>query len=197
MSRNSFAARPATPPPPAPQTKLAPTVKRVITAAKMQTTVTRSYDPAYTVIDYPSGDVPRERGVCTDVVIRAFRDGAQVDLQKEVHEDMTRAFAAYPQRWGLSKPDKNIDHRRVPNLMTYFTRQKKSLPITRSGHDYQPGDVVTWDLNGKGLTHIGLVTDEWSEASGQYKIVHNIGRGAQLEDVLFDWEITGHYRYFD
>ncbi len=168
-----------------------PPLRQLVEAAIEQTKVTRSYDPSYVGIDYPGGDVPLETGVCSDVVVRAFRK-AGIDLQKELHEDMRRAMSAYPTRWGLSRPDSNIDHRRVLNLMTWFNRQGKSLPISNQRSDYLPGDLVTWDLGG-GIDHIGIVTNLWSE---NYLIVHNIGAGARAEDVLFRWKITGHYRYF-
>lgn len=171
-----------------------PALKQVIEAGLEQPKYTFYYDPAYVRIDYPGGDVPLERGVCTDVVVRAFRGGG-VDLQKEVHEDMARAFDAYPTRWGMRRPDSNIDHRRVPNLRTYFSRRGKSLPVSRDAADYLPGDLVTWDLGG-GVDHIGMVTNVWSDAASRYLIVHNIGRGARVEDVLFAWKITGHYRHF-
>ena len=152
------------------------------------------YDPTYFRIPYPNGDVPEEVGVCTDEVIRSYRK-VGVDLQKEVHEDMVKNFAAYPKKWGLKKPDTNIDHRRVPNLMVFFGRQGASLPVTREARDYKPGDVVTWDLGG-GLTHVGLVVNVFSEADPErLLIVHNIGAGPKMEDVLFNWTITGHYRY--
>lgn len=170
-------------------------IKKVLTSAVEQTNITKTYDPAYSVIAYPNGDVPMEKGVCTDVVIRAFRK-AGVDLQKEVHEDMRGNFAVYPKKWSLPKPDTNIDHRRVPNLQTFFTRRGKSLPITAKAENFKPGDVVAWDLNGKGLTHIGLVSNVYNEATRRYSIIHNIGGGTQLEDKLFDWKIIGHYRYF-
>ena len=170
-------------------------IKKLLESAVEQTTLTKSYDPAYVVIPYPNGDVPVETGVCTDVVIRAFRR-AGVDLQKEVHEDMRRNFSVYPRKWGLNAPDTNIDHRRVPNLQTFFTRRGKSLPVTLKAENYQPGDIVSWDLNGKGLTHIGIVSNIWNERTKRYSIIHNIGAGARAEDVLFDWKITGHYRYF-
>jgi uncharacterized protein len=171
-----------------------PTIKQVIEAAIEQTGYTFRYDPAYARIDYPGGDVPLDRGVCSDVIVRAFRK-VGVDLQKEVHEDMKRNFSAYPKRWGLAKPDTNIDHRRVPNLMTYFKRKDKSLPVTNNSKDYLPGDVVAWDLGG-GILHIGIVTDRVSNSSGNHQIVHNIGAGARLEDVLFSWQVIGHYRHF-
>jgi uncharacterized protein YijF (DUF1287 family) len=170
-------------------------IKNLLAGALEQTSRTKGYDPAYVVLPYPNGDVPPETGVCTDVVIRAFRR-AGTDLQKEVHEDMRENFAVYPKKWGLSKPDTNIDHRRVPNLQTFFTRRGKALAITQNADDYQPGDVVSWDLDGKGMTHIGLVSNLWNEASRRHLIIHNIGGGAQAEDVLFNWKITGHYRYF-
>jgi uncharacterized protein YijF (DUF1287 family) len=171
-----------------------PALKHMIEGAIEQTGQTFYYDPAYVQIDYPGGDVPLERGVCTDVVIRAFRKG-DVDLQKDVHEDMKLAFAAYPTKWGLAKPDANIDHRRVPNLRTYFERKGKALPVTERAHDYQPGDVVSWDLGG-GVDHIGIVTNLWSPETETYLIAHNIGGGARIENVLFSWHITGHYRFF-
>lgn len=152
------------------------------------------YDPSYFSIDYPNGDVPAEVGVCTDEVIRSYR-AVGVDLQKLVHEDMERDFKAYPRTWGAKKTDRNIDHRRVPNLMTFFKRQGASVPVTDEARDYRPGDVVTWDLSG-GLTHIGLVVNVPSDAdSSRMQIVHNIGAGPKMEDVLFGWKITGHYRY--
>ena len=170
-------------------------IKKMLESAVEQTTLTKNYDPAYVVIPYPNGDVPVEKGVCTDVVIRAFRK-AGVDLQKEVHEDMQPNFAAYPQKWSLKSPDSNIDHRRVPNLQTFFTRRGKSLPITQKSEDYKPGDVVAWDLDGKGMTHIGIVSNAYNETTNRYLIIHNIGGGAKSEDVVFDWKIIGHYRYF-
>jgi uncharacterized protein YijF (DUF1287 family) len=119
----------------------------------------------------------------------------RIDLQKEIHEDMSREFGVYPKRWGLSRPDANIDHRRVPNLMTYFDRKGKSVAITSTAGDYRPGDLVTWDLGG-GVDHIGIVTDMALTSDGQSLIVHNIGAGTRVENVLFNWKITGHYRYF-
>ncbi len=167
---------------------------KVNASAIEQTTYTHSYDPSYTKLDYPNGDVPKETGVCADVIVRAFRSGG-VDLQKELHEDMTRSFSKYPQKWGARRPDKNIDHRRVPNLMMWFDRQGKSLTITKNDGDYQPGDVVAWEL-GSGLLHIGMVSKIKVEGANRHAIVHNIGIGARLEDVLFQWKVIGHYRYF-
>ena len=152
------------------------------------------YDPAYVRLPYPGGDVPADTGVCTDEVIRAYR-AVGIDLQKEVHEDMAANFSAYPARWHRQGPDSNIDHRRVPNLMVFFSRKGESLPITDRAQDYAPGDLITWDL-GRGLTHIGMVVDQKAFFSRRYMIVHNIGAGPKMEDVLFDWKITGHYRYF-
>ena len=167
---------------------------RLAEAAVERTNHQVRYDPSYFVIDYPGGDVPAEVGVCTDEVIRSYR-AVGVDLQKLVHEDMAGQFGAYPRTWGLKKPDRNIDHRRVPNLMVFFSRQGAALPVTREARDYRPGDVVTWDLGG-GLTHIGLVVGVPSEADpSRLQIVHNIGAGPKMEDVLFAWKITGHYRY--
>jgi uncharacterized protein len=170
-------------------------VRRVLESATEQTNVTTGYDPAYVVIPYPGGDVPVKTGVCTDVIIRSFRN-AGVDLQKEVHEDMSRNFNSYPTKWGMKSADSNIDHRRVPNLQTFFTRAGKSLPITDKPDDYKPGDVVSWDLDGKGMTHIGLVSNLWNEKTKRYLIIHNMGGGVKAEDVVFDWKVTGHYRYF-
>lgn len=172
----------------------ATTLDKVNASAIEQTTYTHSYDPSYTKLDYPNGDVPKETGVCADVIIRAFRSGG-VDLQKELHEDMARSFSKYPQKWGARRPDRNIDHRRVPNLMTWFDRQGKSLTITKNESDYLPGDVVAWEL-GSGLLHIGMVSKIKVEGANRHAMVHNIGIGARLEDVLFQWKIIGHYRYF-
>jgi len=170
-------------------------IRRMIENARHQLQVTTHYTQDYRVIPYPNGYLPEDTGACTDVFIRAFR-AAGVDLQKEVHEDMAANFAAYPQKWGLPGPDPNIDHRRVPNLQTFFSRRGKSLPVTNTGDNYMPGDVVTWDLDGKGMTHTGLVSNDWDDKKKRYLIIHNIGRGAVEEDHLFSWKITGHYRYF-
>lgn len=151
------------------------------------------YDPSYFSIGYPNGDIPAGKGVCTDVVIRAYRK-LGIDLQKEVHEDMKAHFEVYPNIWGLSAPDRNIDHRRVPNLMTFFYRHGRSLPITQDPEDYMPGDIVCWDLGG-GITHIGIVVDEKSDDNQRYLIIHNIGAGQVVEDILFGYGIIGHYRY--
>lgn len=170
-------------------------IRKLIERANRQLEITKNYTQDYFVIPYPNGDVPEETGACTDVVIRAFR-AAGVDLQKEVHEDMTVNFALYPTKWGLMKPDPNIDHRRVPNLQTFFTRKEKSLPITQKAKDYLPGDVVAWDLDGKGMTHIGVVSNVYNKEKKRYSIIHNIGGGAAREDRIFEWKIIGHYRYF-
>ncbi len=170
-------------------------IKKLLESALEQTKLTKNYDPNYRVLPYPNGDVPIETGVCSDVVIRAFRR-AGVDLQKEIHEDMAKNFSAYPKKWGLKSPDANIDHRRVPNLQMFFAHRKKSLAITQNGVDYKPGDVVAWDLDGKGMTHIGLVSNIYNENTKRYLIIHNIGGGAQAGDKIFDWNIIGHYRYF-
>lgn len=151
------------------------------------------YDPAYVVIDYPGGDVPPDRGVCTDVVIRAYRT-IGVDLQQAVFEDMTADFTAYPDLWGLTKPDPNIDHRRVPNLMKWFERHGDVLPITANGADYVPGDVVTWNMVA-GWAHIGIVTAEPVPGSDRHLIAHHQGGAPRVDDVLFEWPIMGHYRY--
>lgn len=151
-----------------------------------------TYDPSYFSIDYPNGDVPYDKGVCTDVVIRAYRKMG-VDLQKEVHEDMKANFNLYPKIWGLKRTDKNIDHRRVPNLMTYFRRHNFEMPITQNPADYEPGDIVCWNLGGA-ITHIGVVVNKKSSDGKRYMIVHNIGSGQVLEDCLFDFKVIGHYR---
>ncbi len=152
-----------------------------------------TYDPSYFSISYPNGDVPSDKGVCTDVVIRAYRK-LGIDLQKEVHEDMLAHFNLYPTIWGLSKTDKNIDHRRVPNLMAFFERHGVVKTMSRNADDYQPGDIVCWNLGGA-ITHIGLVVNRKSSDGNRYLIVHNIGGGQVLADCLFDFRIIGHYSY--
>ena len=171
-------------------------LEKLSTAAIERTHHFVRYDPKYVRIPYPGGDVPPDTGVCSDEVIRAYR-ALGIDLQKEVHEDIATSFSAYPnqRRWLLAHPDSNIDHRRVPNLMVFFSRMGTSLPISTHGEDYKPGELVTWDLGG-GVPHIGIVVDRKSAASGRYMVVHNIGAGPKMEDVLFSWKITGHYRYF-
>lgn len=151
------------------------------------------YDPTYYALKYPGGDVPADRGVCTDVIIRAYRK-LGIDLQKDVHEDMRAHFNLYPKIWGLKKTDKNIDHRRVPNLMVLFSRHGKTKAITDNPKDYVPGDIVCWNLGGN-TTHIGLVVDKKSADGKRYMIVHNIGDGQVLEDCLFELKIIGHYQY--
>jgi uncharacterized protein YijF (DUF1287 family) len=171
-------------------------LKKLVAAAVERAQHMVRYDPAYVEIPYPGGDVPADAGVCTDEVIRAYR-AVSVDLQKEVHQDMKKHFSEYP-RIGSKParhPDTNIDHRRVPNLMVFFGRKGETLKITERAEDYAPGDLVTWDLGGD-VPHIGIVVDQKSPASGRYMIVHNIGRGPKIEDALFSWTITGHYRYF-
>src|SRR5216683_1410752 len=170
-------------------------LKLVIDGAVDQIGKTTSYDPSYQRIEYPNGDVPIETGVCSDVIVRAFRRGG-IDLQKDLHEDMKDNFSAYPTRWGLKGPDANIDHRRVPNLQTYFARKGKSLATDGGAETFLPGDIVTWDLQLGGTEHIGMVVNVWYKPTQRYLIVHNIGNGTRMEDVLFAWKITGHYRYF-
>ena len=152
------------------------------------------YDPSYFSISYPNGDIPKNKGVCTDVVIRAYRL-IDIDLQKEVHEDMKANFSKYPNNWGLKKPDTNIDHRRVPNLMTFFSRYGKKLPISDNPEEYHPGDIVCWNLGG-GITHIGIVINKKSNDNQRFLIVHNIGAGQVIEDCLFNFKVIGHYSYF-
>ena len=169
-----------------------PEVTPLLEAAHGQVGVTRYYDGSYVRLAYPGGDVPADRGVCTDVVIRALRANG-LDLQREVHEDMRRNFAAYPRLWGLSRPDRNIDHRRVPNLETWLKRAGHGLPATQVASDYRPGDLVSWRLPG-GLPHIGLVSDRKAPGSDRYLVVHNIGSGTRVEDVLLAWPPVGHFR---
>lgn len=166
--------------------------QQLVRDARSQVGVTLGYDPVYRRLDYPGGDVPISTGVCTDVVIRALRQQG-LDLQQAVHADMRAHFSVYPRNWGLQRPDRNIDHRRVPNLMTWFKRQGMALPVSDKPVDYQAGDIVTWDL-GRGLTHIGIVSDRISP-EGIPQVLHNIGRGTQEEDILFGFAITGHYRF--
>jgi hypothetical protein len=170
-----------------------PVLERLVAAANERTTHEVEYDGSYFKLDYPNGDVSAEKGVCTDEVIRSYR-ALGIDLQKEVHEDMAANFARYPTKFGLTTTDTNIDHRRVPNLRVFFERKGKSLPITNEAADYRPGDIVTWDLNAS-QTHIGIVVDAPSATPDRYMIMHNIGQGPKIEDVLFAWKITGHYRY--
>lgn len=176
--------------------------EQFVAAALQRTQTSVAYDPAYYAISYPMGDVPSDKGVCTDVIIRSYR-ALGIDLQVEVHEDMRRAFKKYPKRWGLKRTDRNIDHRRVPNLRTFFSRKGQVLSITEEPADYHPGDIVTWDLQGTAnsslehtrLPHIGIVTGVRSDDGKRPMIVHNIGRGPKLEDILFSFKVTGHYRY--
>ncbi|MBN1959438.1 MAG: DUF1287 domain-containing protein [Deltaproteobacteria bacterium] len=166
---------------------------KLVAAAMAQTKIKVSYDGSYRRLDYPGGDVPANIGVCTDVIIRAYRE-LGIDLQVLVHEDMKLAFKAYPQLWGLRGPDYNIDHRRVPNLQVYFTRVGVKLSVSQRAVDYHEGDLVTWMLPGN-LPHIGIVSSDKSKTTGNPLIIHNIGRGPEIEDMLFAYEITGHYRW--
>ena len=167
--------------------------RALIAAARAQIGVTLSYDPSYSTLAYPGGDVPRERGVCTDVVIRAFRDGLSIDLQSEVHRDMAGHFAAYPRRWGLSRPDRNIDHRRVPNLERFWERQRAQLPMPFDDAGWEPGDIFT-SLVGGNLPHTGIVSDRLS-ASGGLLVIHNIGGGTREEDIVIAQRLTGRFRW--
>ncbi len=169
-------------------------VDRLLAAAIAQIGVTTTYDPAYARLAFPDGDVPIDRGVCSDVVIRAMR-AVDIDLQVELHRDMRAHFSAYPALWGLKRTDSNIDHRRVPNLETWFARKGRSLPVTTAAADYLPGDFVSWRLDG-GLPHIGIVAAQRSADQLRPLIIHNIGAGVRAEDVLFAWPISGHYRWF-
>jgi uncharacterized protein YijF (DUF1287 family) len=155
------------------------------------------YDPAYFSIKYPNGDIPANKGVCTDVIIRSYRK-LGIDLQKEVHEDMIKDFSAYPnlEKWGMTKTDTNIDHRRVPNLEIFFERKGEKLPVTQNPNEYKTGEIVTWLINDK-LPHIGIITNKKSTDGKRNLIVHNVGNGQVLEDCLFDYKIVGHYRYWE
>ncbi|MGL6209548.1 MAG: DUF1287 domain-containing protein [Paracoccaceae bacterium] len=163
----------------------------LITAARTQVGVTVIYDPAYVSLAFPGGDVPAERGVCTDVVIRALRDAWGIDLQLAVNRDMKAAFTAYPPLWGLKTTDRNIDHRRVPNLQTLFTRIGAALPAPSGPAAFAPGDIVTFLLPGN-LPHIGILSEKPGKTGPM--VLHNIGAGAAEDDILFTYEITGHYR---
>ena len=170
------------------------TIEDKLSTAALELTKDKvTYDPSYFSIDYPNGDIPKGKGVCTDVVIRAFRK-LDIDLQKDVHEDMKHNFSIYPKIWGLKSTDKNIDHRRVPNLMTFFTRKGIVKLITKNPKDYIPGDVICWNLGGA-ITHTGIVVDRKSRDGKRFMIVHNIGAGQVLQDCLFSFKIIGHYRY--
>ena len=162
--------------------------QQIVLDARQQIGQTLYYDPAYTTLKYPMGDVPMIKGVCTDVIIRALRLQG-VDLQKLIHEDMKKNFAVYPKKWGLKSTDRNIDHRRVPNIMTYFNRQGYEV----KDKNYKAGDIVTWDL-GKGLVHIGIISNQKSLVNSTPLVIHNIGSGTQENNILFDYKITGHYR---
>jgi uncharacterized protein YijF (DUF1287 family) len=166
---------------------------RLIAAARRQIGVTLAYDPAYSRLAYPGGDVPRAIGVCTDVIIRAYRDAMGRDLQALVHTDMQAAFGAYPKRWGLKRPDANIDHRRVANLEVYLTRKGARLPIPRSLIDWRAGDLVSALVGGR-LPHIGIVSDRRSPA-GHPLLIHNIGQGTREEDALGDHRTIGRFRW--
>jgi uncharacterized protein YijF (DUF1287 family) len=161
--------------------------------AKKLTNDQVTYDPQYFKIAYPNGDVPANKGVCTDVVIRAYRK-LGIDLQQLVHEDMKANFGLYPKNWGLKSTDKNIDHRRVPNLMVFFERKGQKLNISNDAKNYLPGDIVCWNLGG-GITHIGIVSNQFTDDKKRFKIIHNVGAGQVLEDFLFNYKIIGHYRF--
>lgn len=190
-----LAAASSAQPAPQPETPRASgTPQALVDAARSQVGVTLTYDPAYRRLAYPNGDVPIERGVCTDVVVRAYRK-LDLDLQSLVHQDMKKAWGTYTHqaRWQLKAPDPNIDHRRVPNLATFFARHGTALPASPEAKTYLPGDIVTWRLP-HDLTHIGIVSDKFS-GDGIPLIIHNIGAGAREENMLFAYPITGHYRW--
>lgn len=165
----------------------------IVDAARARTLVDVRYDPKYVSLSYPGGDVSPDTGVCTDVIIRTYRNAYQFDFQKAVHEDMRANFSKYPKSWGLKRPDKNIDHRRVPNLETFLKRQGAAVPITKDAADYLPGDIVSWRLGGR-LPHIGIVSNKKSEW-GTPLIIHNIGQGPVEDDLLFNTDINGHFRF--
>jgi uncharacterized protein len=169
-----------------------PTARKLVAGGIAQTAVTKSYDPAYIQLAYPGGDVPAITGVCTDVIIRAYRQ-IGIDLQQQVHEDMGRNFAKYPKIWGLKQPDKNIDHRRVANLMTFLDRRGAALPVTDRSADYQPGDLVTYDLGTQIGLHIAIVSN--IRGGNGYQKIHNACCGTKLENIPPSWKINGHYRY--
>jgi len=174
------------------QEKKAPAKNAIVEAARWQVGKTTEYDGAYVSLKYPNGDIPISKGVCTDVVIRALRKARKMDLQKLVHNDMRANFSHYPKNWGLKRTDKNIDHRRVPNLKTFFKRRGWSVPVTKKKEDYLPGDLVTCTVAGR-LPHIMIVSDR-KAADGTPMIIHNIGLGAMEESRLFEFPLTGHYR---
>lgn len=186
---------PAPPPPAMPVFAAAQgNAESLVAAGLGQIGVTTIYDPAYVTLAYPGGDVAPERGVCTDVIVRAYRSGLGLDLQKLVHEDMLKNFSAYPTAWGLNRPDRNIDHRRVPNLQTFFSRQGALLPVTDNPRDFRPGDIVTQMLPGN-LPHIAVVSHFASPDGERPLCIHNIGAGTRLEDILQRYRLTGHYRF--
>jgi uncharacterized protein YijF (DUF1287 family) len=170
-----------------------PTGSQIADAAMERTEHSVRYDGSYVSISYPGGDVPADQGVCTDVVVRTYRS-LGIDLQRLVHEDMSQAFSTYPANWGLNRPDRNIDHRRVPNLQIFFSRHGELFKVSDQATDYQPGDLVTW-MVASSLPHIGIISAERSLDGARPLIIHNIGQGPQLEDRLFAYPITGHYRY--
>ncbi len=170
------------------------TPQALIHAARARTEIAVTYDGAYQRLAYPGGDVAGNIGVCTDLVIRAYRQ-LGIDLQQLVHEDMQASFDSYPSRWGLSQPDANIDHRRVPNLATFFTRHGQQRPASKDPSDYQAGDIVTWTLQGR-LPHIGILSNRYAPGTQHPLVIHNVGAGPKEEDRLFAYPITGHYRYY-
>ncbi len=165
----------------------------IVNSARARTLASVTYDPKYVKLTYPGGDVPANTGVCTDVVIRTFRNAFNFDFQKAVHEDMLRNFSAYPNHWGLKRPDKNIDHRRVPNLEVFLKRQGAAVPMTKNPEDYLPGDIVSWKLGGR-ISHIGIVSDR-KTADGTPLIIHNIGQGPVEDNILWIPDMTGHFRF--
>lgn len=173
---------------------LAANPQALVDAARTRTEVAVTYDGAYQALSYPGGDVADNIGVCTDLVIRAYRQ-LGVDLQQLVHEDMQTSFSTYPSRWGLPRPDPNIDHRRVPNLATFFTRHGQEHPVSTDPSDYQAGDIVTWTLQGR-LPHIGILSNRYAPGTQRPLVIHNVGAGPREEDRLFAYPITGHYRYY-
>jgi uncharacterized protein len=192
ISRRSFVAGLAVMPLVA-EAQTASRALRLVAAARRQVGVTLTYDPVYSRLAFPGGDVPRAKGVCTDVLIRAYRDALGVDLQALVNADMKAGWSAYPKRWGLAKPDSNIDHRRMPNLQTFLARKGAKLPLTSTVSDWQAGDIFTSIIGGR-LPHTGIVSDRRG-IGGRPMIIHNIGQGTREEDALFAYPLTGHYRW--
>jgi len=195
LSLTAFAPAQQPQPPKPPVLSRAELTAALVAAALERHNHPARYEAKYVAIAYPNGDVPADTGVCADEIVRIYRAAAGIDLQQKVHEDMVAAWNDYPHKWGARRPDKNIDHRRVPNLAAFFRRHGETLTVRNNAADYSPGDIVTWNLVKDGdLPHVGMVVNVRGP-SGRWMVEHNIGGGPQVEDVLFDWKVTGHYRY--